>query len=172
MAAADFPGDVGAILALLLNYVRLAPGEAIYLGAGNVHAYLRGTGIEIMANSDNVLRCGLTPKHIDVGELLKITDFSPLDEPRCAAERTGCGQSFDAPVADFALSRLELDRHGWCGVGGTGPYIVLCTSGEVRVEALDAVVDLGPGRAAFVRARDAAFSVRGSGRAFAATVGA
>ena len=170
-AAADFPGDVGVVLALLLNYVRLAPGEAIYLGAGNVHAYLRGTGIEIMANSDNVLRCGLTPKHIDVGELLKITDFTPLTEPRRAAEPTGCGRSFGTSVADFALSLLDLDSHGSCSVGGTGPYVVLCTSGNVRVEALGAVVDLAAGRAAFVRARDAAFTVRGSGRVFAATVG-
>ena len=75
LAAADFPGDIGVVVSVLLNYVRLEPGEAIYLGAGNVHAYLRGTGVEIMANSDNVLRCGLTPKHIDVDELLRITDF-------------------------------------------------------------------------------------------------
>jgi mannose-6-phosphate isomerase len=170
-AAADFPGDVGAVLALLLNYVRLAPGEAIYLGAGNVHAYLRGTGIEIMANSDNVLRCGLTAKHVDVGELLKITDFTPLAEPRCAAAPTGCGRSFETAAADFALSLLELDSHGSCSVDGTGPYIVLCTSGNVRVEALGAVLDLAAGRAAFVRAGDAAFTVRGNGRAFAATVG-
>src|SRR6202012_4358237 len=83
LAAADFPGDVGVALTLLLNYVRLAPGEAIYLPAGNVHAYLRGTGVEIMANSDNVLRCGLTPKHVDVPELLHITDFTALAQPRC-----------------------------------------------------------------------------------------
>ncbi|HKC29826.1 MAG TPA: mannose-6-phosphate isomerase, class I, partial [Jatrophihabitans sp.] len=73
LAAQDAPDDVGVALTLLLNYVRLEPGEAIFLGAGNVHAYLRGTGVEIMANSDNVLRCGLTSKHVDVPELLKIT---------------------------------------------------------------------------------------------------
>ena len=87
LAAEDFPGDIGCVVALLLNYVRLEPGEAFYLGAGNVHAYLRGVGVEIMANSDNVLRCGLTPKHIDVPELLKITDFSPLRDPRWPARR-------------------------------------------------------------------------------------
>ena len=88
LAADDFPGDVGAVLVMLLNYVRLDPGEAIYLGAGNVHCYLRGTGVEIMANSDNVLRCGLTPKHVDVAELLRITDFSALREPRFRARTT------------------------------------------------------------------------------------
>jgi mannose-6-phosphate isomerase len=168
-AGADFPGDVGAVLALLLNDVRLQPGEAIYLGAGNVHAYLRGTGVELMANSDNVLRCGLTPKHVDVPELLKITDFAPLIEPRCAARDVECGRSFAVPVADFALS--SLDVRGSCTLEATGPHLVLCTYGSVRVEALGHAVELTPGHAAFVIARAAPFTVTGSGQAFAATVG-
>ena len=69
--------------------VRLAPGEAIYLGAGNVHAYLRGTAVEVMANSDNVLRCGLTAKHVDVAELLRVTDFSELDAAPLAGREPG-----------------------------------------------------------------------------------
>ena len=71
-AAHSFPGDRGVIAAMLLNHVTLQPGEALYLGAGVPHAYLDGLGVEIMANSDNVLRCGLTPKHIDVPELMRI----------------------------------------------------------------------------------------------------
>ena len=82
LAGSDFPGDIGAVLALLLNHVRLRPGESIFLGAGNVHAYLRGFGVEILASSDNVLRCGLTPKHVDVAELLQVADFRPLLQPR------------------------------------------------------------------------------------------
>ena len=82
LAGSDFPGDIGAVLALLLNHVRLRPGESIFLGAGNVHAYLRGFGVEILASSDNVLRCGLTPKHIDVAELMQVADFRPLLQPR------------------------------------------------------------------------------------------
>src|SRR5206468_11712625 len=102
LAAEDFPDDIGPVLALLLNYVRLAPGAAIYLGAGNVHAYLRGVCVELLANSDNVLRCGLTPKHIDVPELVRIADFSPMAEPRhpprCeSADRV----DFRPPVPDF-----------------------------------------------------------------------
>ena len=97
LAAQDFPGDVGVVLALLLNDVRLEPGEAIFLAAGNVHAYLRGTGVEIMANSDNVLRCGLTAKHIDVRELLAITDFSrsadPVVRPIGGSSRCRCPTS-------------------------------------------------------------------------------
>src|SRR5690606_32332487 len=73
--AARYPGDIGAVASLLLNHLRLAPLEAIYLEAGRLHAYLSGTGVEIMANSDNVLRGGLTPKHVDVPELLNVLVF-------------------------------------------------------------------------------------------------
>lgn len=160
LAAADFPDDVGVVLALLLNHVTLEPGEAIYLGAGNVHAYLRGTGVEIMASSDNVLRCGLTSKHVDVPELLRITDFSELPEPRREPLR---GQ-FDVPVPDFALTRLELEEP--TGLDDPGPLIVLCTSGVARVGD----VDLRPGRAAFVPA-GTAVELDGTGQAFIASVG-
>jgi mannose-6-phosphate isomerase len=176
LAAAEFPGDVGVVLSLLLNYVELQPGEAIYLGAGNVHAYLRGTGVEIMANSDNVLRCGLTPKHIDVGELLRITDFSELAEPRWRPEAGGAGgvaaEDFTVPVPDFALHRLDMEGClGSLAVAGQGPHIVLCASGEQSVDLGAESVLLRPGQAAFVRARAEAFVIRGSGLAFAATVG-
>ncbi|CAM5649297.1 hypothetical protein SVIOM74S_01659 [Streptomyces violarus] len=77
--AHHYPGDPGVLAAMLLNHVRLQPGEALYLGAGVPHAYLNGLGVEIMANSDNVLRCGLTPKHVDVPELLRIVRFRPSD---------------------------------------------------------------------------------------------
>jgi len=165
VAAGDFPGDVGAVLALLLNAVRLRPGEAIFLGAGNVHAYLRGVGVEIMANSDNVLRCGLTPKHVDVPELLRITDFTELADPIWPA----VDGRFAVPVQDFALSVFDLD--GSVAVGDAGPAIVLCVDAGGRIEAFDSAVDLERGRAAFVGARDAAFVVRGMGRVVVATVG-
>jgi mannose-6-phosphate isomerase len=149
-AAADFPGDIGAVIALLLNAVRLRPGEAIYLAAGNIHAYLRGMGVEIMANSDNVLRCGLTPKHVDVAEVLRIADFTAITDPQAISIRSASGDSlFVTPAPDFALSVLEL-----AGSGGSveaidaGPQILLCTSGAVRVGGLS----LGAGQAVFVRA--------------------
>ena len=177
--AGDFPGDVGIAVALLLNFVRLAPGEAIFLAAGNVHAYLHGLGVEILANSDNVLRCGLTGKHIDVPELLEITDFTPLVEPRCPDDGLDFGRHFEIPVADFALSSADLDAYrkagrpvGSCATGTAGlPYLVLCASGEVTVNVDGTVARLGPGRAAFVPAREAAFTLTGSGETFLATVG-
>jgi mannose-6-phosphate isomerase len=160
LAGEDFPGDRGVLLSLLLNYVRLEPGEAIYLGAGNVHAYLRGTGVEIMANSDNVLRCGLTPKHVDVSELLKITEFAALDDPRWPA----LGGRFDVPVPDFGLTRLEIDEP--TGLDDVGPCIVLCTDGAVSVGE----VAVPAGRAAFVPAARPT-TLWGSGTAFVAGVG-
>jgi len=161
LAAEDFPGDPGVLVALLLNYLRLEPGEAIYLGAGNVHAYLRGTGVEIMANSDNVLRCGLTRKHVDVPELLRITEFAELPDPRWPA----VGGSFAVPVPDFRLTRLALDEPA--GLDDPGPSIVLCTDGTVRVGELA----LTPGHAAFVSA-GTAVTLDGAGTAFIAGVGA
>jgi mannose-6-phosphate isomerase len=160
LASEDAPGDVGVLVALLLNYVRLEPREAIYLGAGTVHAYLRGMGVEIMANSDNVLRCGLTPKHVDVPELLRITDFAPLDEPRWPS----VGGRFDVPVPDFSLTRLEI--HEPTGLHDTGPCIVLCTSGGVTVDE----VPVGSGQAAFVPAGTPT-RIAGDGVVFVASVG-
>ena len=87
-----YPGDAGVLAALLLNRVTLAPGEALFLPAGNLHAYLSGAGVELMANSDNVLRGGLTPKHVDVPELLRVLDFTaapPPVQPRPAGRRLG-----------------------------------------------------------------------------------
>jgi mannose-6-phosphate isomerase len=160
-AATYFPGDVGVVLAVLLNYVRLAPGEAIFLGAGNVHAYLSGMGVEIMAASDNVLRCGLTSKHVDADELMKITDFSELADPLWPIGADG----YEVPVPDFRLLPLRVD--GSQPLPLRGPRIVLCTEGSVEV----AGVHVPAGRAAFVPAADGAVTIAGRGTAFVAAPG-
>ncbi|BDH56299.1 hypothetical protein MTP03_12380 [Tsukamurella sp. PLM1] len=77
MLGERYPDDAGVLAALLLNRVVLEPGQALYLAAGNLHAYVSGAAVEVMANSDNVLRGGLTPKHVDVPELLRVLDFTP-----------------------------------------------------------------------------------------------
>jgi mannose-6-phosphate isomerase len=124
-----------------------------------------------MANSDNVLRCGLTPKHVDVDEVVAVTDFTPLAEPRCPVRQgRGGGVEFEVPVPDFGLTLVDLDADdGRCEVDGQGPYLVLCADGAVRVEAAGTAVVTGPGRAAFVRARAAPFTLSGTGQAFLAT---
>jgi mannose-6-phosphate isomerase len=160
LAAEDYPADVGVLLTLLLNYVRLAPGESIFLGAGNVHAYLRGTAVEIMANSDNVLRCGLTPKHVDIPELLQITDFTELSDPRWPS----VNGRFDVPVPDFRLTRLAVA--GRTTAQDRGPQLALCVDGHVRVDG----VEIGPGQAAYIPA-DIPAVITGDGALYVAAVG-
>jgi mannose-6-phosphate isomerase len=163
MAGEAYEGDIGPVLALLLNHVRLAPGEAIFLGAGNVHSYLHGLCVEVLANSDNVLRCGLTAKHVDVPELLRIADFEPLAEPRW---RPAAGvASFRPPVPDFRLDVLQLGD-GAGELTGDRPWLVLAGARPVRL----ADVVLAPWHAAFVGAGGAT-SVTGADRAFAVTAG-
>ena len=101
-----YPGDAGVLAALLLNLVVLAPGEALYLPAGNLHAYLSGAGVELMANSDNVLRGGLTSKHVDVAELLRVLDFTPHTPP---------------VLHGVGRRRLGALRHGRRGVPAAAP---------------------------------------------------
>lgn len=148
--AVAYPGDAGVVVALLLNEVTLAPDEAIFMPAGNLHAYLRGTGVEIMAASDNVLRGGLTPKHVDVAELLRVLRCEPLPEPVLAPVRVSPGVlTWPVPVPDFALHRvrLEPDRPALdLAVGG--PRVVLCVAGEVRVDDGVSPVTLRSGSAA------------------------
>lgn len=106
-----YPGDPGVIAAMLLNHVQLQPGEAMFLGAGIPHAYLDGLGVELMANSDNVLRCGLTPKHVDVPELLKVTLFEPGDPGILRPEGNG-EEVYETPIDEFRLSRFVLAAGG------------------------------------------------------------
>lgn len=103
--AKAYPSDPGVLVSLLLNYVKLAPGEALYLPAGNLHAYLHGAGVEVMATSDNVLRGGLTPKHVDVEELLKVTQVAPLAPPLLRVQ-PGEVTVYRTPFAEFELQRL------------------------------------------------------------------
>ena len=175
-----YPGDAGVLAALLLNRISLAAGEGIYLPAGNLHAYLHGVGFEVMANSDNVLRGGLTPKHVDVPELLRVLDFTPTDEsalrPRSARE--GIEIVYDTPAPEFAVSMLRLDgadlgheidapsRHD-------GPQVLLCTEGSVQVHGKSGVLTLDRGAAAWVAADDGPIRLVADGPAslFRATVG-
>jgi mannose-6-phosphate isomerase len=133
--AAAYPGDIGVVAPLLLNVVELAPGEAMFLPAGELHSYLEGTGIEIMANSDNVLRGGLTAKHVDVAELLRTLSFrtGPIERLRPRAAAAGEGV-YDTPAEEFALGVLEV-RPGtpYAAPAARGIEILLCTSGRGRL---------------------------------------
>lgn len=164
-----YPGDVGVLAALLLNVLTLAPGEAAFLRAGQLHAYLSGLGVEVMANSDNVLRGGLTTKHVDVPELVKVLDFSTLENPRAEAAPSHGGVEFQLPVDSFAVRMHALDDGDTLAVDEDGPAIVLCTAGEVR--GADGFV-LTQGNGAWVPASEAATEITAAGKTqvFVATV--
>ncbi|GAA2026485.1 mannose-6-phosphate isomerase, class I [Catenulispora yoronensis] len=161
--ARDFPGDIGLVAMLLMKRVVLKPGEAIFLEAGGLHAYLRGTGIELLANSDNVLRAGLTPKHIDVPELLRVMDAS-VPVPVRRGKALGAGvEEFDTPAPEFRLYHVVLDTKTTlrADLPGTGPRIVLALSGEVELRGTRGALTLTQGESAFVPAREGAVEVSG-----------
>lgn len=163
-----YPGDIGALAALLLNYFNLQPGEALYLDAGQLHAYQHGLGVEIMANSDNVLRGGLTSKHVDVPELVRVLKFSALTSPRPQTQHNATGEEFLLPIEDFRLSRHRLSAEATLKVETDGPAIVLCTSGEAEGSAPGgATCALRPGEAVWIPASDPRpeFRARQGGRA-------
>jgi mannose-6-phosphate isomerase len=163
---ADFPDDPGVLAALLLNRVRLQRFDAVYLPAGNVHAYLRGLGFEVMANSDNVLRGGLTSKHIDVPELVSVVDFEPLADPVLTATAVGDGVlTYETGCEYFAIHRVDLDS-GEHTLDGVGPRIVCCVAGTVDAAGKDSVVTLSAGQSAFASGTEGPCTLRGSGTAF------
>ncbi|MFG2313116.1 mannose-6-phosphate isomerase, class I [Streptomyces sp. NPDC048566] len=167
--AHHYPGDPGVIAAMLLNHVRLQPGEALFLGAGIPHAYLSGLGVEIMANSDNVLRCGLTPKHVDVPELLRVVRFEAGDPGVLRPEASADGEEvYPTPVDEFRLSRHAIAAGAAPrDLTRDAPQILLCTAGAVRADG----IGLTPGRSVFVPAGEKV-DVSGSGTIFRATVAA
>jgi mannose-6-phosphate isomerase len=131
----QFPDDTGALVALMLNEVSLEPGEAIYLPAGNVHAYVSGLGLEVMAASDNVLRAGLTSKHVDVAEVLAIADFSELVEPKVRPKKLAEGLiEYPVDCSEFRIYRAEVSgKNLLADLDLPASAMVVCTSGEVAV---------------------------------------
>ncbi len=167
-----YPGDPGVLASLLLNRFVLSPGDALYLPAGNLHAYLSGVGIEIMANSDNVLRGGLTPKHVDVPELMKVLDFAPGDVPVLHGDLVAAGHVvYPTPTPEFRLARLEL-RGEKREVTHFGPQVLLTIQGEiVATDSRGAEITAPRGHSVWVAATDGPVWISGSGTVFRATDG-
>lgn len=161
---ARHPGDAAVTAALLLNHVVLAPGQALFLGAGCLHAYLGGTAVELMAGSDNVVRGGLTSKHVDPAALVEIVDGAPSGAPVQHPEPVKGVATYSTPVPEFSLRRLEVE--GSLSVA-TGPAVLLCTDGCVEGDG----ATLDRGTAAWSGAEEPEVTLVGRGTVFCATVG-
>ncbi|WP_104192165.1 mannose-6-phosphate isomerase, class I [Cryobacterium sp. Y82] len=178
--AAEYPGDPGIVLALLLNRVSLKRGEVLYLPAGNIHAYLSGLGVEVMAASDNVLRGGLTPKHIDIEELLAVLDFTRAPSPRLAPIVVADGVARYRPgVSDFELVHIHADAAApsptpvpMRQITLTGPAIAICTVGGFLVAGSSSSRPLKRGQAVYVTPDEGTLTFAGTGEVFLAMPGA
>lgn len=167
-----YPGDPGVVTSLLLNPVTLRPGEAMFIPAGGVHAYLHGMAVEIMASSDNVLRAGLTPKHVDVDELLRRVDYVAAPPTRIVPHVFhGATRVFSAPVDDFELSVTTVDDGLVHPLPGRGPRILLCLSGELTVASSGGgTITVRKGESLFAPASDGALTAHGRGTVVQADV--
>lgn len=181
---AQFPDDPGVAVALLLNRVTLQPGEALFLGPGLLHSYLGGTGVEVMASSDNVIRAGLTSKPTDIPTFLEAASTDPTtpDVQRPAA--AGGVNDYRAPVSEFSLQRIEIEADGEVTVAG-GPAILLCVRGQARARGRNAGspgpenpesqeaenLEIGPGGAVWVDAGAERVTLRGEAAVFRVGIG-
>ncbi|MET4639059.1 mannose-6-phosphate isomerase, class I [Mycetocola sp. 2940] len=170
LLAEHYPGDPGIVVSLLVHRVTLSRGEVLYLPAGNIHAYLRGFGVELMAASDNVLRGGLSPKHIDVAELLRVLDFTPLPVPYLAAEHAADGVDLYRPgVPDFELAHVVAADDVSPTLEVPGPAIAIATAGALTLAGASGVVELRRGEAVYITPDEGSLAVGGAGELFVAT---
>jgi mannose-6-phosphate isomerase len=172
VVASAYPADPGVLVALLLNYVELAAGEAAFLAAGVPHCYLRGFGAELMASSDNVLRAGLTSKRVNVPELLRVLDFTPAEPEVLRAQPQPDGKEavYQTPVDDFQLSRLELGS-AMTSLPHGGPQILLCVEGVARLrDASGDEIELRRGQSVFIPAHESGVTIGGKATVLRATI--
>jgi mannose-6-phosphate isomerase len=159
--AATYPGDPGVVGVLLLNYLTLHPLQGLYVRPGQIHAYLHGTGIEVLGGSDNVIRGGLTPKHVSAVELRAILSVDAAVPALVAAmASTDGGQTWPTPQPEFEVRRQQISAMERLAPGG--PSVLLCLEGTLEIGDRDGSVTLGPGESAFAF-EGADLAVAGSG---------
>jgi mannose-6-phosphate isomerase len=165
LIAQFYPDDSGLFSPLLLNVVKLNPGEAMFLFAETPHAYLQGVALEVMANSDNVLRAGLTPKYIDIPELVANVKFvaKPAAELLTQPVKNGAELDFPIPVDDFAFALHDLSSSE-TAVGQQSAAILFCVEGEAILSKGEQRLVLKPGESAFIAANESPVSISGVGR--------
>ncbi len=170
----EYPGDTGLFSPLIFNLLTLQPGQAIYIPAGELHGYLKGVGIELMANSDNVLRGGLTPKHVDVPELLKIVNFDPGPPLLISPEDRGNGERiYPTPAEEFQLSEILVrEESTFVSAVDRNVEILICMDGEARMEnrAGDLSLQVVSGESVIIPACAEPYRIQGNAEFFKATV--
>ena len=170
----EYPKDIGILFPGMLNLICLDPGEAMFLFSGELHAYLDGMGIELMANSDNVLRGGLTPKHIDVPELLKVVNFEDRDIKILQCEENSSNECiYPSKAEEFILSIISVDsKKNYKSPTGRSAEILLCTEGQVIITDFDNDEDISlkKGKSAFVPASVKTYSMKGKAVIYKASV--
>ena len=167
--AETYPGDPGVVISLMCNHLRLAPGEAVFLPAGNLQAYLCGAGVEVMASSDNVLRGGLTNKHVDLAALIEVLDFTDGKVPVLHPVLGPGGLRYRVPVDDFDLTRVDVGSDPGV-LTAPGPQLLLCTHGSAVLTSPDGELVLEPGASVFVPAGQPV-SARGPALLYRSTTG-
>ncbi len=169
-----YPGDIGVLSPALLNLVKLEPGQAMFLHARELHTYLDGMGIEVMANSDNVLRGGLTPKHIDVTELLRILDFSEKEVVILTPEDQGEGETtYPSEADEFRLSVITVDvGRSYNSPEDRSVEIMICIGGEASVRDLqgDKALRLQRGTSILIPAAVQQYRIEGEAKIYKASV--
>jgi mannose-6-phosphate isomerase len=169
-----YPDDAGILSPVFLNLIQLESGEALFLEAGELHAYLEGVGVELMANSDNVLRGGLTSKHLDVDELLRVLTFTEGAPQLCRGNSIGpCEKVYEAAVREFRLSVITLgEREEWVDSGRSGVEILLCTEGRFTAEPMGqgSAESLTKGKSILIPDAVGSYRLRGCGTIYRAAV--
>ncbi|MGC0787679.1 mannose-6-phosphate isomerase [Pantoea agglomerans] len=165
MIAAEYPDDSGLFSPLLLNVITLQPGEAMFLYAETPHAYLKGVALEVMANSDNVLRAGLTPKYIDIAELMANLKFEekPASTLLTEPEQQGNALRFPIPVEDFAFAIHTLNAEPQ-PLAQQSAAVLFCIEGQTVIAKGEQQVTLKPGESCFIAASESPVTVAGTGR--------
>jgi mannose-6-phosphate isomerase len=170
----EYPGDIGVLSTILLNLVRLEPGQAMYLPAGELHAYLGGVGMELMANSDNVLRGGLTPKHVDINELVAILSFAGKDVEVLTPTRLVSGEEvYETHAEEFVLSVISVGENSpFTSDSCRSVEIMICTNGEARVTdlSISEVTSVNKGTSIVIPAALEQYRIEGNATLYKATV--
>ena len=166
-----YPGDPAIISPLYLNIINLLPGDAIFIPSGMLHAYIYGLGIELMANSNNVLRGGLTHKHIDIPELLNVLDFKPCKPLILKDNKINNMYKYPVLCREFSLYTISGCGNEDYTYPESGPSIILITSGELFIKVNHRTVTLKKGESAFIPANDGKIKLSGDFILYAAGIG-